>query len=754
MSTAAQAPSYQKLYRSCMKEAAAQGRSLMKRLVVRARTSLTQRATQTPEVQERNLLTESARILMKHDISLCEAYPQALLSEFAQAIAGDTRKAGGALSFDALELMGDDQVREGVELVRTQQSVLHAVEAELAELNTLICAVQGLKTVQLERNPLRPEVYVRSLRTVTLESPVPPSVRARWMQHLGEAMGPELARVYRELAEMLKSNGVSGAGYNITPAPQGIDLAAREAAHAPATEPAQAATLLNVRELRRLLSGEFDTQERDATRAAARGADFSLTVPAAFEALQEMKQVDQVMQRLQQRQAAGMIDVGSGTAVLREQLRRQAKGVGQALGLEVVNLMVENIANDPRLLPPVQQTVRELEPALLRLALSDPRFFSDKRHPARQLIEQMTQRSLAWHSVDAPGFSAFLDPLQQAVDALLATRIDGAEPFDFALKSLEEAWSEEQKRDRRYREKAVRALLQAEQRNLLAGRIARELRGRDDVMVAPRPVAQFLTGAWSQVMAQARLADQGGAPDPGGYGDVVGDLLLSVQPRLGPGNAGRLARMVPPLLANLRRGLASIDYPPAQTERFIDQLAQLHAQCLKAPEPVRPVPLSTTMTREQLEAEFGAGDDAEDNGSWLAPSEAQHSGFMETDQPASPRPLFQPTQPGFGPTRPPQDADDESAGLAAALPGLQAGAWVDLFVDGGWARYQLTWSSPHGTLFMFTANAGKTHSMTRRLLDKMLAAGTLRMVSGQAVVDGALDAVAHAAFRNSLTSGL
>ena len=40
--------------------------------------------------------------------------------------------------------------------------------------------------------------------------------------------------------------------------------------------------------------------------------------------------------------------------------------------------------------------------------------------------------------------------------------------------------------------------------------------------------------------------------------------------------------------------------------------------------------------------------------------------------------------------------------------------------------------------------------MTRRLLDKMLLAGSLRLVSGQAVVDGALDAVAQTALRNSV----
>jgi hypothetical protein len=41
-------------------------------------------------------------------------------------------------------------------------------------------------------------------------------------------------------------------------------------------------------------------------------------------------------------------------------------------------------------------------------------------------------------------------------------------------------------------------------------------------------------------------------------------------------------------------------------------------------------------------------------------------------------------------------------------------------------------------------------SHSRRLLGKMLQGGTLRMIAGQAVVDGALDAVAQAALRNSL----
>lgn len=719
--------SYQALYRSCMKEAAAQGRTLMQRLVRRAGQSMPQHAALTRDEAERKLLTDAVRTLMKHEGVLCEAYPQALLAEFAQAISGDTRKAG-ALSFESLELMGDDQVQESVEHMRLQQMVLSAVEAELTELNALICAVQGLKSVRADRNPLRPEVYVRSLRTVVMQSPVPHAVRTRWMNNLGEAMGPELARVYQELCALLRSQGVTEAGFNVVPSPE---TAAQHQAAAESQAAASANTLLNVRELRRLLSGELH-ESPPAPQQREAAPEFSVTVPAAFEALQEMKQVDQVMQRLQQRRP----DEAAG---------QPPRAAGQALAQEVVNLMVENIAKDPRLLAPVQQSVRDLEPALLRLAVSDARFFSDRKHPARQLLEQMTQRSLAWQSEDAPGFAAFLEAVQQAVEVLLSTQVSGAEPFAFALKTLEEAWGDQQQRDRRHREKAVRALLKAEQRNLLAEKITKELRLRPDVTGAPREIGAFILGPWAQVLAQARLSDESGAADPGGFAGAVADLIWSGQPRLAGTHPARLAQLVPELVEKLRHGLATIDYPAPATQRFLDHLAAAHREGLKSDgAPSRPVPLSTSMTREELEAMFGDGDD--NPGPWLAPTEAQHSGFMHTHQSVPVRPLFQETQPGFVETRP------YAGELAPALPETEVrpGTWVEMMMGGGWSRYQVTWASPHATLFMFADAKGNTHSMTRRLLDKMVRSETLRIVSDQGVVDGALDAVAQAALRNSV----
>ena len=51
----------------------------------------------------------------------------------------------------------------------------------------------------------------------------------------------------------------------------------------------------------------------------------------------------------------------------------------------------------------------------------------------------------------------------------------------------------------------MRALVWAEQRNLLAERIGRQVLDRPDVAGAPREAVAFLTGPWAQVMAHARL---------------------------------------------------------------------------------------------------------------------------------------------------------------------------------------------------------------------------------------------------------
>lgn len=714
-------------YAACLQAAAEFGASVAQRVVGKAGEALL-RAAAAADPDERRALLDASRLLAQYRECLRNAYPGCLHREFA-ALDHQEALRSKPLSFEALELMGEEQVEETVEVVRGQQAVLSAVEAELATLNALVSAAKGRATVSAAANPLRPEAWVQALRSASLQCEVPRWALVRWLPRLSEALGPELASVYRQLADMLRRQGVSDAAYEL-----------RTAAPARAPSPSALAPLLNLKDLRRLLVGDgartghsqWAPTDFGAPGAAAEpsaGETVGLTLPWALEALQDTQQLDQVMHRLEERRSSGELasDAAAGATP------------AQALGQEVVRLMVDTMAGDRRLLPQVRQVLRELEPALLRLTCNDPRFFRDPHHPTRQFLAEMTERSLAWPTADLPGFAAFLEPLQQVVAALATMSMETAAPFESALHSLEAAWSQQEERSRRERANAARALIKAERRNLLARRVAERLRQRPDVRGAPAAIRHFLAGPWAQVMAAAQMADPSGSDDPGGYGAVAEDLLWTTQRQVATENRPSLARVAPGMVAALRGGLASIEYSEEKSREFLRELAALHRLAMQAADEAAanaPPAHAAALPDDEHEHEF-----------WLEPTEARESSLMEA-VPVADREAVSRLAPLAGD----RDAEPGDTRAPVAIEHLQAGAWADLFLDGAWGRWRLAWASPQLLLFMFADGAGKYRSMTRSVLETLIAIGALRLVSGQTILAGALDAVAEAALANSMES--
>src|SRR5207245_1714773 len=127
---------------------------------------------------------------------------------------------------------------------------------------------------------------------------------------------------------------------------------------------------------------------------------------------------------------------------VRTQLRKDATQVAQVLGLELVRKVVDQVAQDPRLLTPVREAIVALEPSLLRLAMVDPRFFSDERHPGRWLMERTAQRSFKYNDEFSVQFSVFFQGLSQTFNRLNRTQIASMRPFQKALAHLEDIWAE------------------------------------------------------------------------------------------------------------------------------------------------------------------------------------------------------------------------------------------------------------------------------------------------------------------------
>ncbi|HSN32611.1 MAG TPA: DUF1631 family protein, partial [Ideonella sp.] len=146
-------------------------------------------------------------------------------------------------------------------------------------------------------------------------------------------------------------------------------------------------------------------------------------------------------------------------------------------------------------------------------------------------------------------------------------------------------------------------------------------------------------------------------------------------------------------------------------------------------------------TRAPGSGSAAAPDRREDSDFWMEPTEARASSLMEI------APLANPPRGGAGPEV--RMASVRTSPLPLAITRLQAGAWVDLYLEGGWSRWRLAWASPQSLLFMFADGSGRYRSMTRSVLETLNRIGALRFVSAETIVEGALDAVAETALRNS-----
>lgn len=760
-------------FQSCIDEVFRQCPFFIDRWTAKLADAMQERSLVVADSWERRQLQDAIMLLKKHRKSIeggfCQRLKEAMAADLDSARASrkpvTTGRSLSSVRFDELELMGDTQVQQAVESARLTQLVTLACEAGLVSFSARLSTAQGLLQVKVDSNPFRPEIMAHALMELLQSLPVSVQTRACWLLDGARLMGEELQALYVFLNDFLAGQGIALAPYGVPTALQGkttgtgmgagadVSLqAVRFSAQASAgqrrpsvdvgAEPLGRKPLLTLDHLHHLLLGDYDDADHELTSFSEFGTDefhrqdFSHTVPAALDALTELEQQGLVSGKVKLTRPLPPAPV----ADLRARLKTNAKTLGQSLAIEVVGLMIEQMANDKRLLPPVRKVIAHVEPAFLRLAVTDPRFFSEKSHPARRLLESITRASLGYASENSPGFADFVKDLRALADQLSNGSVNEANDFAAVLKDFEGRQSRNTPESRKAQRVAVQALLQAEQRNLMAVSIASEIRARPDFIDNNRLITAFLTGPWAQVMAQERLAAQGKTPgsSPAVFGLALDDVFWSLNVEQATQQRRRLLRLIPDLLSLLRQGLASIDFPVEQSGPFFDELMAVHRAALKSAELPAESPQGSSHT---LAGMFEA--DSGPMSLWLAPSEVQNSGFMaEKDEMRQPRPgntLLEPEH-----------------GALAALPEpghkieLNLGDWVDLLVDMQWLRAELTWVSPQGTLFMFTSQGGRKHSMTSRVLHHLFTLELVKVVSQQGVVEGALDNVARTAMHNSV----
>lgn len=219
----------------------------------------------------------------------------------------------------------------------------------------------------------------------------------------------------------------------------------------------------------------------------------------------------------------------------------------------------------------------------------------------------------------------------------------------------------------------------AEQRRHHAQQFAIELVQRPDLREAPEPVQDFLLQVWTHVLAHAHLNSLWPEDDPGDFMAFVPRLLWSTRRDATLRRPGRLVDIIPGLLQQLREGLALLGQAPQEHASFFQVLETLHRPAL------------------QLCARRRRGD--------VIVGEVDSQLLLAFDAVSAPFDL-----------EPVIDLDSLQAG---------DGAW--LYSRSRWMHMRLDWVDTQGRQFMFSGDQGTVHTMTRRILQRLLKERLLRL---------------------------
>jgi Protein of unknown function (DUF1631) len=469
-------------------------------------------------------------------------------------------------------------------------------------------------------------------------------------------------------------------------------------------------------------------------RAGASGAPLSSgrTAPATTGSLgaefeQALARLDELLRHLPEQTSASSHD---SAAVLAKRLNMHRAALLASTSastdrqiIELMSRVFDALLNDPLLRPEYRNVLVRLQVPALRAALSDPQVLGTTDHALWSFVDRIGQASALFPQPADPRALALLACCQGLIEELAQAREPGAEAYRGAWGRLGLFLTEQLQSQLRAAEPALEALQRAERRELLEQTLSKRLVDQMVPLRTSPTVRRFVTGAWAKVLAEAMLRYGEQAETTRGYIKLVDELLWSVQLPDHPQSRQRLLSLLPTLLQRLRAGMALINLPAPEQQAMLDELMAIHTEALRpgtrgGAAALTPEEIVQRMRDEVLPPTTGHGafgDSVIDLSS------------MET-VPAE----MLPTQP----------AGDEADDPGKRVEALRAGDTLRLFLRGRWARVQLLWRSDRSLYFLFASEVpGRTHSVTRRALERLGSAGLLQALEDKTLVQRATNSL-------------
>jgi hypothetical protein len=254
--------------------------------------------------------------------------------------------------------------------------------------------------------------------------------------------------------------------------------------------------------------------------------------------------------------------------------------------IDVIGLLFDYIFRDTSIPESLRSLFSRLQVPILKTALVDRSFFSDRKHPARRLLDH-----LALAAIGAMGDAGYRTGFELMAAGVIDEvchdfNVDVA-VFNEADAKLQEFIDAEQRKVAAALDQEVSAALSSEESEADRSHVRALIRDKLAGRTLPFDVRSFSETTWADYLTSLRLQHGTQSDDWHAAVQTLDDLLWSITAKERTSQKARLAKMVPPLIRRLRAGGASAKVGDDRMKPFLEAVYQLHMAAIK-PEAARP----------------------------------------------------------------------------------------------------------------------------------------------------------------------
>ena len=600
-----------------------------------------------------------------------------------------------------LALVGEDELEESLAMEEMTRKMRSACEAELNALGQRMGFLLERPSLEDDANPISPATVVAALKNACAQIEADFKVRLALLRQLEQHAIEDLQRVYHDLNTHLVERQILPEIRAVAPRAQPSRERPKPTSAPPAPAPAAPLSEADVYRVLAQVLGQ-----------AGNAAPPAAPAPQAFVA--ELTRMHRDGGPLISAADEILVNVVKG---LKASPQGSTLGSVDAMTIDIVAMLFDYIFDDRHIPASVKAVLGRLQIPVLKVALLDKSFFSSKAHPARRLLDRLSEAAFGVDEAYLQG-GATLALIEKVVARVLEEFDSDLGLFEELVGQVELFIDERGRAETQLVERTVRLIQDREREELaqLAAEeaVARHLQARAWV---PAVLRDMLGDTWVRALAKAHLGEGERSPRWQALVATMDDLLWSVEPKVVADDRKRLVTMLPGMLKQLQDALVRGEMRDERRDAFLATLVDCHAAAVRAglrgmgmiPD-TPPPPIEPSSPPELARSMLPAGD--------LLVEEIR----LRSPRGAAVRNVFTRT---------------------GVWSNLQRGTWVEFSNSGGLGamRARLTWISPAKGVYLFTNPlcASNAVSISPEALAEQLRLGLARIIDDAPLLDRAVD---------------